>query len=239
MSPSVAVRAGIPFGGGAFNPVNLPGLIWLLHFDDATDIIAGEINSVVCRKSGLTFSAPATTNRMPVNTTERPGHQVAQCAALNGDFLQCTDTPLAVSIGDGALSMFAFTRQVSNQNGFIMYHGSLSYNNGARYQWTQNSFAGNVTYSRSSGGALVVSHTFNNNWTYGQLDYDGTGVISYYQDNVLIGTASGLDANISSTFLNVKYGGHLAYFSLGGVVAGRNLTAAERADLFAYMQTKA
>lgn len=245
MSPSVAVRAGIPFvGPGSFDPVNLSGLIWLLHFDDATDIIGGEINSIVCRKSGLTFSAPAAANRMPLDTTERPGHQVARCATLNADFMQCTDSTLAMAIGSGAFSMFSWHRfsALSINAYFFMYHGASTYNNGNRFQWNFTTSGGTsrstLVLQQASPTILDISDTFATTWTYSQMDCDGSGSASYYRNNVLIGSASGTDRD-PVTFLNVKYGGGTGYFSLGGVVAGRNLTSGERSSLYTWMQANA
>lgn len=240
MSPAACVAAGLLPPGGAFNPLTLSGLVWFLHPDDATDIVSGEINSLVCRKSGLTFTASAAVNRMPYNTSERPGHAVAQSATLNADALR---NPTLGSALDGAtaFTIFHYRRLTStgSTQAFIQHSVGTGYSaSGDRIETFHNgtSNAVNMVDQGVGNTSLSVTRAQTTNWEFHMRTWNN-GTFEFFVDNVSIGTATGSHRTLSG-MVNVLWGGGLAYHSVSGCCLGV-MGAAERTNLYNWILAKA
>lgn len=177
----------------SFDPlVDLPGLIWFLHPDDATDVIGGEINSLTDRVAAATFTAPAAANRMPLDTNnERPGHNAAQTATLGADLLRSNDAGIAAALNgtpgftvswlgrrtsNNAIGMF----QVSNNSGFFTGADRISVQLG---QTACTLIIGTAAAQFSSWSFTVTGGI--QTWRTYSIVYDGAGVADLYIDGAL------------------------------------------------------
>lgn len=199
----------------AYDPVTgLPGLIWLIHPDDATDLIVNgttgdtEINSIVDRKGGKTFSASAASNRMPLDTTERAPHKVATAKTSNADWLRCADATLAQALmgaGD-AFTFFSLHRYSSASAGSIQ--GVMSHNTSTFALNTSSGLnAVSMYHSAPTSVTLRIADSSGTNflWSDGDSDYvnnfdawqshivtyDGAGTAELWVDGVSLGTRTG------------------------------------------------
>ena len=238
MSPAVTVRAAIPFRGKAgFNPIALSGLVWFLHPDDATDVVAGEINSCVDRKALATFTAPAAVNRMPRNTTERPGHVAAQTVTTSADFLRSdaagTASPLNASPAHtwfwlGRHTATSFLLQASNGTAF----GS----GGDRITISISSTA--VQFNISGLSNWIMNHGVTySQWHSYAVTYDGAGNASLYVDGafkITIANTHRVTTNLLRTFYCAGQG----YVGPAGMCTGI-MSTANIADLHTWLLANA
>lgn len=250
MSPAACVAAGLLPPGGAFNPLSLPGLLWLVHPDDATDTAVNgvtgdtEINSIVDRKGAKTFAANAAANRMPLNTTERSPHKVATAKTSNADWLRCADATLAQSlVGVGnAFTLFTFHRYTSATSGSIqgvMSHNTsttaLSTSAGTNVVSLYHSAPTSITlriadatattfaWSSSDAGSPKYVDNFTA-WQTHIVTYDGSGTAEMWVNGVSLGTRAGT-ARSPTGMQAAHYGGgasgvNFFHHSLKGACTG-------------------
>lgn len=222
---------------GGFNPLSLPGLQWLLHPDDATDLILNgttgdmEINSIVDRKAGVTFAAPAASNRMPLNTSERPGHQVADAKTSNADFLEYGDATFAQAItggGAGSWTLFTLHRydaltagSLQNIMGYLTGTGwgGGTFPNRIRMRYAAGSpgfavvdlsDANHSTYQWGSADGFTASHI--TSWATWIFTYDGAGTMEMWANGVSLG----------AKLLTHRTPTGLGYVKFGGGASGSN-----------------
>lgn len=233
--------------GGGFNPLSLSTLVWLLHPDDATDVISSEINSLVCRKSGATFTAPASSNRMPLNTSERSGHNVATCATANADFLRCDDATVAGALdGGGAFTAFWFRKRTTQSGGQSpgIQHSVSTLIAGSGDRW-EIANSGNFHLIKGVQGANSsswnLSSTFDNDtaFHFEVRTYDGSGNSELFVDNVSKATES-QTARSPTGLLHVLWGGAnvSTYWSVSGVCTGV-MNATDRTNLYNWVLANA
>lgn len=232
MSPAACVAAGLLPPGGAFNPLTLPGLLWLVHPDDATDLIVNgvtgdnEINSIIDRKGTKTFSANAAANRMPLDTAERSPHKVASAKTSNADWLRCADATLAqslVSVGN-AFTLFSYHRYTSASAGSIqgvMCHNTsttaLNTSTGVNAVSLYHSAPTSVSLRIADGTATIFLWTATDPgspkyvddfsaWQTHIATYDGAGTAEMWISGVSIGTRAGT-ARSPTGMQGAHYGG--------------------------------
>lgn len=241
MSPAACVAAGlVPPGGAPFNPTtSIPGLLWLLHPDDATDVISGQINSLVDRKAGATFTAPSATNRLILDTTERPGHNVATDNS-GSRFLRNSTLALAAALeGDVDCSAFLFwkptnfsaaARPISHSNSAISRAVSFATQSGT------NAGYGMLRADASTSSTLAVATVRTAAvwqfvvWTYTAA----TGVWESFIDNVSKGTNT--FASIAPAGLTqINWGAKTAIYSISGVTTNV-MSSTVRTNLYNWIQ---
>lgn len=247
MSPIASAMARA--SGGGFNPLSLSTLVWLLHPDDATDVISSEINSLVCRKLGATFTAPASSNRMPLDTTERSGHKVAKCATNNADYLRCDDATVAGALnGGGAFTAFWFRRRGVLPSGGQspgIQHSVNTLIAGAGDRWEiANSGSGHLVKgvegaSSSSWNLTSSVDADTTTWHFEVRTYDGAGHAELFIDNVSAVTDT-QTARSPTGLLHVLWGGGQAttYWSVSGVCTGV-MNATDRTNLYNWVLANA
>lgn len=240
MSPAPAVIQ-LMTGGRRFDPEqDITNLGWLLDVDYATDIISGEINSIVDRKAGVTFAALTAGVRMPLNTTERPEHQVAQNAG--GDQLHTVNAIAAAIEGNTDCTFFQFWRPTSFSSGSsIIEHRNSSQ---SRYiRASSNTFGAGAGYSmgRASASAsetVPIAFTKTMVWQLDVWTYTAaTQTLEVFLDNVSKGTATFTNAVAPTSVLTqINWGISTGYYSLGGVTTDV-MSATIRTGLFNYVTT--
>lgn len=216
-------------------------LAWLAHPDDATLVETSpgvlEIDSIVCRKTGLTFQAPASTNRLGNNTALRPGHRVGVCSGVNADFLRCANSTLANIFGSGAFTLFAFAQRIST--GTMCGHNSgatpsITSGQGMGHDWssTQNRFLVRGAASRTYAVTRATS-----GFEFTLVTYDGAGTGEIWVNGVQVHSSTQADTDPSG-LANVFYGGGEGYHSVAGGMTSV-ATPAERTDLYNWVQANA
>jgi hypothetical protein len=211
----------------AWDPVlDLSGLLWLVHPDDATDIISDEINAIPDRVAAHNFDASAAANRMPLNLIERPGHQVADAETSNEDILRLDSASVAQGLIDnasGAFTLFSFHRHDSTAAGsvqILMAHGettnltSSGVDNRVRLRHTGGSpgtMVLNISDASSEssftwGSGDGYSAALVTNWTTWIVTYDGAGTAELWANGVSLGTKSAVH-RAPSGMLFAWYGG--------------------------------
>lgn len=233
---------------GGFNPLSLPGLLWLLHPDDATDIVSSEINSCPERVDAKSFAAAAAGNRMLRDfNSERPGHVAAKSSTGGVDWIRCADATLADSIS-GACTLFSFQRLVtpagttvlcSHNNsgsgpGFTTRHIALSYSSSQAVFSTRDA-AGTTSYAWGIGDGFVLT----SGWERWAVTLSGSGNAILYINGVSLGQKSGT-LRSPTGMTHVHYGPALgeSYHSVAGACAGV-LSAGNIAALHAWMLSAA
>lgn len=203
MAPIAAAMPRASGGTSPFNPLSLAGLIWFVHPDAATDVVAGEINSVVDRKALATFAAPATTNRMPRNTTERPGHVAAQTVTASADFLRCDTASLASPLnGSPAQTWLWLGRHTATSFLLQASNGTTLGSGGDRITISISSTAVQFNISGLSNWIMTHGVTYSQ-WHSYAVTYNGAGNASLYVDGafaITIANTHRVTTNLLRTF---------------------------------------
>lgn len=217
-----------------FSPLALP-LSYLLHPDDATDIVSGEVNSLVDRKAGATFTAPASGNRMPLDiNNERPGHNAVQDVA-GADWLRHTGALADSLAGNTDCTGFCFWRPTNFASGLSMIQHTSGGAAGA-VRFDSNSGSGNgyrmgrrdpsfnhqfsVATARSTVWQFVL-------WTYTA----STRTFESFIDNVSKGTVAFSDDISPGSMTTIDWGLAVGYYSVSGAMP-RLPTEVERTNLY-------
>lgn len=209
-----------------FNPVtDLTNLIWLIHPDDSV-LVGGEIDSIVCRKSGTTFQAALTTRRLTLDTLERPGHQTALSPTLSGDFLTNSSGIASAFNGGGAFTQFLFKREtnIGSLHEWLQHSVGSGLNSaGDRIQWRMNGTSCNYQIVES-GVASQYSNTVTRNnttWRFWLRTWDGAGTVATWIDGVLIDTDTPVQTlRVPTGMTNILWGAGTTYTSVSGACTG-------------------
>jgi len=216
--------------------VDLPGLTWLLHPDDATDVISGEINSLVCRKSGVTFTANAAANRMALNTSERTGHNVAaSVTTINEDFLVGNDSGIAAVTG--SFYVFNFRRSTTTAaatHECIEHSTNTTYGltgvDGWQIRRTNNTNHQLQRADNGAGSTWDIAWTNDTVWNLLMWQFDDSSqTAELFVNNISIGTDTATTRNCTG-MTHVLWGAGLAYHSVSGVGTGV-LSSTDRTEL--------
>jgi hypothetical protein len=208
-----------PRGVKTWDPtIDLPTLLWLVHPDDATDIISNEINSIPDRVNTYNFAALASTNRIPLNTSIRPGHQIASSLATV-EWLICSDATLAQDITSvsNEYTIFSFHNYEANSLRSLVGHSNTNTAGATGASIFMRKAAGPGANLRTASGGASTDYTWVaadgytggvNNWESWVFTHDSSGNVSFYLNGVFVSTKSGTVRN--------PVGLLYTYFSAGG-----------------------
>lgn len=227
---------------GGFTPLDL-ALRWYIDPDRTTDIVSAEINSIADAKGTGTASAAGSTNRMPLDTSDRPGHQVA--TGGNNDHLDG-----AFSSADDVESvnfwLFAVVRSLSNST--VNPILTIFTGGGHSIKWgfgdgTTLSTTGMFMRFLDGTGTSTVNITFTRDTTTYHLFIAAftfsTRTVQIYQDNVSKGSAAQSVSRDPTGLTRLDYGGsggsagQSAKYGPMGCCLGAP-TLAERTNLYNY-----